>query len=132
MCVKHTQNTVPLHEQISAWNFVYVKLRGHFLKVNPFNCNAAFGSSRGVCMGMSGFAHRGIAKEERLEERWLIDKKKMKPTQSPGLRKMLCGQNSGPEAFPGRPLCSSPAHRLGSLPQSLKSGCFPFPTDPQK
>lgn len=135
---------VPPHEQISAWTFVYVKCGSRFFfffKSTPLiatqeelGVSSAFGSSQGVWVCGGKYLDLLIEGSPR-KRSWRRDgslSNKMNPPQSTGPRKKFCGQNSAPKAVPGRPLCSSPAHGLGSPPQSLKSGCSHSPTDPQK
>lgn len=145
----HVLNThempVPPHEQISAWTFVYVKCGSRFFfffkstaliaTQEELGVSSAFGSSQGVWVCGGKYLDLLIEGSPR-KRSWRRDdsslSNKMNPPQSTGPRKKFCGQNSAPKAVPGRPLCSSPAHGLGSPPQSLKSGCSHSPTDPQK
>lgn len=144
-CVLNTHEMpVPPHEQISAWTFVYVKCGScffFFFKSTPLiatqeelGVSSAFGSSQGVWACGGKYLDLLIEGSPR-KRSWRRDgslSNKMNPPQSTGPRKKFCGQNSAPKAVPRRPLCSSPAHGLGSPPQSLKSGCSHSPTDPQK
>lgn len=143
-CVKHTRNASATARANFRLDFCICEVRESlffFFKSTPLiatqeelGVSSAFGSSQGVWACGGKYLDLLIEGSPR-KRSWRRDgslSNKMNPPQSTGLRKKFCGQNSAPKAVPGRPLCSSPAHGLGSPPQSLKSGCSHSPTDPQK
>lgn len=144
VCVKHTRNASATARANFRLDFCIREVRESlffFFKSTPLiatqeelGVSSAFGSSQGVWACGGKYLDLLIEGSPR-KRSWRRDgslSNKMNPPQSTGPRKKFCGQNSAPKAVPGRPLCSSPAHGLGSPPQSLKSGCSHSPTDPQK